>query len=225
MSRIRIVVLSLSVVLAVSAMASGSASALKLKYYEAPHTEITVATAVTGTVGVAQLQSIILSDKIMVECTNNKFSGEIEAGGKSKGKIEFGGCELYQIKEGKKEAEGSSCEVTVPTFKFKDKLIEGTKSGVVEDEFEPETPPIFVELVIITKTGQTCIFGEKSPGKKYKTEGTYQASFGDEGERALKEHELVFDAPGSNVTFGKEKASYTDTVKKLEAGGKEFYVE
>jgi hypothetical protein len=215
MSRMKVVLLSLVTMLAVSGLASSSALAkTENKYFEAGGTAISAETAITGTVGIADLASELAGAKILIECTENTFKGTVGKEGTSKGSIKYGGCKLFEINKGKKESE-TTCTVSIPEFKFVDQLIEGTKGGVVEDEFKPETPPVFVEITI----GVCTLKGT------FKTEGTYTAQTSQEGEVAKKEGELRFDSTGSNVTFNKSKAAYFDTLKKLELGGKEWYVD
>jgi hypothetical protein len=229
MSRIKSVLLGLAALLVMSAIASGPASAtVKKEYFEGGTTKAIASETIEGVVGVADLQSEISGTKVLITCTSNTLANaKIESGGKSEGEIKYTECgKLFQLKEGKKTELGN-CPVEVPAFKFKDKLIEGTKSGVVEDEFEPASGKLFVE-VIIKSTGTGCTFGSEA-GKKYNTEGTYIASLGQEAEMAKKEGEIKFDSTGSNVTFEKQKAAYTNTVTKVKLSGtkagQEWYVD
>jgi hypothetical protein len=222
MSRVKLGLLSLVAVFAVNAMAAVSASALSNAYFEQPSKALGTE-AIEGVVGSASLQSEVSGLKIIIECTKNSFTGEIEAGGKSKGEIKYESCKVLSVKEGKKETL-TLCKVLEPiSFKFLDKLFTQTKAGVVADNFEPSTPPIFVTIEI---EGSTCVLNAGSKVKKFKVEGTYAASLGAQAEEDQTEHELVFTEAGSSVTFEGKPASYTNTVAKLKrTNGKEWYVD
>jgi hypothetical protein len=217
MSRIKLAVVSIFAVAAVCAVAAGSASAAQETRYFVEEKELTTAETVDGAVGVAQLNSSIGGAKIMIECTANELvsTGEntIGANGESKTEINYKQCYLYVISNGKREL--STCTVTEPIkFAAKDKLIAGS-GGLVEDLFEPISGSTFVEIKI---SGGCVLKGS------YKAEGSYIASFGDEGERSGTEHELIFTSTGSKVKLGGEPASYTNTVSRLKLrSGKSFY--
>jgi hypothetical protein len=222
MSKVKFVMLSLIAVLAVSALAASSASAkTENKYYETTEKKELVAQPIEGTVGTAQLQSIISNIKIFIICTTNKLSeAEISTEGSSKGEITYSGCTISEIKNGIK-TEAKKCKVEIPAFKFKDKLIEGVESGVVEDEFKPASGTLFVEIKIKGEKVAEC--GLEGT---FKTEGSYIASLGDEAEVEKAEGEIVFTSTGSKVKFGKEKTSYTNVVSKVKrTNGKKWYVD
>jgi hypothetical protein len=216
MTRIRIIILSLLAAFAATVAAAGPVSAATTnKFYEgsgAPQKEVPMGEKIDATVGTAYLRSEIAGAKIMIECTTNTFSGEVaNVTGGSAGAIHFTGCSLFEIKNGIKTAE-PACTVTVPEFKFKDQLIEGAKSGVVEDEFKPNAGTIFVEIKI---EGATCAFKSANP---FKTEGTYIATTDAEGEVSKVKHEFVFTSCGSNITFATKKASFNNIVTNVEVG-------
>jgi hypothetical protein len=224
MSRFKLVVLGMLAVLAVSAAAAATASAatsLETRYF-VEGTELTSAETVDGVVGVAQLNSTVSGAKIMIECTANEMvptgNNTIEGGGVSHTEISYKQCYLYTISKGTREL-STTCRVKEPiTFKAIDQLFAGN-GGLVEDEFKPSAGTIFVEIEIVKIPGKTCLLE-----KTYKAEGTYIASFGDEGERQMTEHELVFNSTGSKVTFEKEPASYTNTITRLKLrNNKMFY--
>lgn len=222
MSRIRLILLSLGAVFAVSAMAAASASALSDAYFEQPSKALATE-PIEGRVGTAWLQGEIAKLKSIIECTTNKLEGgEIEAAGKSKGKIEYNGCKFYTISEGKKTNQTANCPVKEPIkFSFLDQLFTQTKAGVVADEFKPSAPPVFVEIGV---GGSKCTLTVDK--EKLKVEGTYAASLGGQAEEDQTEHEIVFNEAGSSVTLGGKPASYTNTVEKVKrTNGKEWYVD
>jgi hypothetical protein len=220
MSRVKVVLLGLVAMFAASAMAAGPALALENKYFEQPKVEIT-SSAIEGSVGTAWLQSSLSGQKILIESAENAFEeGKILKEGKSEGKIKYKKPILYTIKEGKKENTSATCTVAPIEFKFKDKLFTQTKGGVVADEFEPGTEgsKIFIEIKI---EGTSCLLKGT-----FAVEGTYNASLGGQGEEDRTEHELIFTEAGSNVTFDKATAAYTNTVSKLkQTNKKEWYVD
>jgi hypothetical protein len=221
MSRIKLAVVSVLAVAAVCAVAAGTASAAQETRYFVEGTELKATETVDGAVGVAQLNSTLLGQKIMIECTANELTttGEntIEEKGKSKTEIIYKQCYVYTISKGTRELL-LGCGVETITFKAIDQLIAGP-GGLVEDEFKPSTGEVFVSINIVNANGKTCSLKSKDEVK-----GSYVASFGDEGERSSTEHELVFTSTGSKVTFAGEPASYTNTVSRLKLrSGKNFY--
>jgi hypothetical protein len=223
MSRFKLAALGVFAMLIVSAMAAASASAntTETRYF-VEGAELTTAETVDGVVGVAQLNSVTAGSKLMIECTANEIlaSGEntIEAGGKSKTKIVYRQCYVYNIKSTGVREQLAGCGVEPIEFSAVDQLFIGP-GGLVEDRFEPVEGKLFVTIKLINANAKTCLFkGE------YKVEGTYVASLGDEAERSMTEHELVFTSTGSKVTFAGEPASYTNTVSRLKLkSGKNWY--
>jgi hypothetical protein len=219
MSRIKLAVVSIFAVAAVCAVAAGSASAAQETRYFVEGAELTTVETVDGAVGVAQLNSVLLGSKIMIECTANELVGEntIEEKGKSKTEIIYKQCYVYTINKGTRELD-TGCGVETITFKALDQLIAGP-GGLVEDEFKPASGNLFVTINIVNANGKVCALKSED-----KVEGSYVASFGDEGERSSTEHELVFTSTGSKVTFRGEPASYTNTVSRLKLrSGKNYY--
>jgi hypothetical protein len=214
MLRTKIVTLSVfAVVLAVSAMAAASASAAQETRYFVEGTELTSAETADGVVGVAQLNVSVAGAKIMIECTANELvstgNNSIEAGGKAHTEPSFKQCYLYSISKGAREL-STACKVKEPiTFVVVGQLIPGP-GGAVETEFKPPSGNIIVEVTIEKIPGKTCVLE-----KAYKAEGSYVASFGDEGERQMTEHEIIFNSTGSKVTFGGEPASMINTFSRL----------
>jgi hypothetical protein len=168
---------------------------------------LTGSQVVEGSVGTAQLQSVISNIKIFITCNENKLSeAEIETEGKSKGAITYSNCKVAEIKNGVKTV-AEKCKAEIPTFKFKDQLKEGSESGVAEDEFKPSEGTLFVEIKIKgVKVGECGLEGT------FKTEGSYIASFDAEGAVEKVEHTLNFTSKGSKVKFGKEKTGLTGVV-------------
>ncbi len=216
MTRIKLILLSMVAVLGISAMASASASALETRYMVgANEVKGTEKIEAEGTVGPAQLTSVILGEKIVIECTNNKLTGAtLEAEGKSKGEILFNKCAVSVITGGKREAQ-PKCVIKEITFKFTDLLIDGP-GGVIEDEFKPSTGENFVTIVIENVSEKEVCTLKGS----YETTGSYDAA-APEGELSATEHELLFTSTGSKVKLHKEPASFTNrTLLRLAGSSK-----
>jgi hypothetical protein len=219
MARMKLVLLGLVAVLGISAVASASAFAecgTGCTRYFVEKTELAGEDKAEATVETAQLNSEVAGVKIMIVCTKNKFSeGKIKEKGESSGKIQFEGCKVYEIKNGVLTLLGN-CTVKEPIeFNFKDQLVVGP-GGMGEDEFKPSSGTTFVVIKI---EGSLCAIK-----KEYKTEGSYVASAGDEGERELVEHELIFTSNGSKVTFEGKQASFTNRTKIKVEGSKPYYI-
>jgi hypothetical protein len=90
----------------------------------------------------------------------------------------------------------------------------------VEDEFSPEAGETFVTIKIENNGAEVCALKGN-----FEAKGKYVASGGDEVERELETHELVFTSTGSKVKLGPEPASYTDNVKIKLKSGEDFYAE
>jgi len=221
-SRFKVILICMIAVLAAGALACGSASALSNSYFEQPSKALGNEKMATS-VGVAQLQSEISGVKILIECAENSAEGEIEAAGKSKGSIKIKKCSLSSISEGKKTNLAASCPIKEPLeFKVLGQLITQTKAGVVAAEIKPAEGKIFVEQAI---GGAACVItgGAES---KFKAEGTYVASLGDQAEEDATEHEAVTTEAGSSLTFGGKPAAVTTTLSKIKrTNGKEWYVD
>jgi hypothetical protein len=225
MSPLKLAMLGLLAIVALGAMTAGSASAATAQEtrYFVEGTELTTEETVGGVAGVAQLNSTAAGSKIMIECTATEDGpvGEnaaIESGGKSKGEIDFMQCYFYTISKGARTISGT-CKVREPiSVKVTDQLIAGA-GGLVEDEFKPSSGSTFTEITIEKIPGKTCLLE-----KTYKVEGSYVASLGDEGERQMTEHELIFAPTGSKMTFEKEPASFTERMSRVKLkSGKTYF--
>jgi len=223
MTRIRLILLSMIAVLGISAAASvaSAAAAEPLTRYSVEGIgEITESLAIEGNVGTAQLNGLVLGNKLMIECTENKLiSGSIKPTGKSEGEINFAKCTVFLIKS-KKESQAGKCAVVEPIkFNFTDLLIVGP-GGLIEDEFKPTGAENNFVTIEIKKVGE-----EGCPiAGKYETKGSYVASLGAEGEVLKTEHELVFTSTGSKVKLGKEPASFTNRTTIKLVDGKSWLV-
>ena len=221
MTRIRLILLSMMAVLGVSVVAATSASAAEpLTRYTVAGSEITGTKAVTGSVGTAQLNSVILTSKIMIECTKNELKNALIGPiGKSSGEIKFETCTLYTIEKGKKTSQATKCKVTEPiTFKFIDLLIMGP-GGLIEDEFKPAVGEEFVTIHLENNGAETCALKGA-----YETTGSYVASLGAEGEVSKTEHEVVYTSTGSKVKLHKEPTSFTNKTTLKLVSGEEWLV-
>ncbi len=217
MTRIKLIMLSMVAVLGVSAVASTSAFALETRW-TVEGTTVTTETPVEGVVGTAQLNSIILGQKIIIECTENTLSNAaIEKEGKSKGEIKFKKCTVVTVAGGVRGAL-PKCVVKEPIeFKFLDLLVAGP-GGVLEDEFKPSTGEEFVTIHIENKGEEICTLRGV-----YEATGTYDASGGAEVEVSKTEHELVYTSTGSKVKLKKELAAFTNKTTLKLVSGKPFY--
>jgi hypothetical protein len=218
----RSIVGGLLIALALSALAATSATAAQETRYFVEGSELTTAETIDGAIGVTQLSSTVAGAKFMIECVANELvptgNNTIEKEGKSNGEVTYKQCYFYVITKGIREF-STTCRVKEPiTFDLKGQLIPGP-GGLVEGEGKPSTGTIFVEIVIEKIPGKTCLLE-----KTYKAEGTYVASGGAEGERALIEHEIIAHSTGSKITFGGEPATYRQTSSRIKLrNGKSFY--
>jgi hypothetical protein len=212
----------LLIALALSALVATSATAAQETRYFVEGSELTTVETVDGAIGVTQLSTTVSGAKIMIECTANELvptgNNSIEGGGASHAEITYKQCYLYTISKGSREL-STTCRVKEPiTFKLIGQLIAGP-GGLVEGEGKPASGTIFVEIEIVKIPGKTCLLE-----KTYKAEGTYVASGGAEGERALTEHEIVAHSTGSHITFAGEPATYRQTSSKVKLrNSKSFY--
>jgi hypothetical protein len=215
MSRFRLVLLSLVAVLALGAITAVSASAHEFKVVGGALPE-----EISGSSGTSLLEGEVGGVKVAIECTEDLSSGTLEAGGKSKGKIEFVRCVMLETKPG--EVKVLTCKVKTPIeFEFVDELVNGNGYGP-EDEFSPTAAhkKLFVE---ITVTG--CAL-----------EGKYKAETTEEGKGvdcALPDvaaakvfHEIICVSTGdTRLRFGGNKASYSSVDLVRTKSGKEWYAE
>ena len=162
---------------------------------------------VTGTSGESILEGEVALVKVFIKCKKDTFSGELEATGASKGKVEFTECRVVN----KKGNQIENCKVKEPIeFKFKDQLVGTT----VEDEFKPAAGTIFVEITMEAEAGGVCAISGT-----YKVEGTQTCKLPSAG-TLQAEHEIVCEPSGSSLKFAGNPATFTSTEKvKLESGG------
>jgi hypothetical protein len=114
-------------------------------------------------------------------------------------------CQVFtDIADGVQEYEG--CIIPHIPIYIPTRLIVG-RGGQIEDELYPNSGNTLFEFTLENESGKTCI----AKGK-YKAEGTYLSSWGDEAERSKPEHELVLDSTGSKMTINGSPASLTSTV-------------
>jgi hypothetical protein len=199
MSKINVVLLSLFAVFAVSAATAGTASA-STHAFKIELSEVTTETPIEGDSFSGKLETPVGGLMMDVQCEEDVTSGAtINAGGKSKGGIEFKTCAVNEIKEGKKKPV-TSCEVVEPVnAKFEDQLIEHSV-----DEYkgtgEKET---FVTLEI-----KICALAGK-----YKVKGSQICSTPEaEVEKVI--HESICTPGGSKLTQ-KETTEGTSSSSQL----------
>jgi len=158
--------------------------------------------------------------RVIVECLKDKVTGELEEKGKSKGKVEFTECKLFQVANRIKELLGN-CKVTNIIFNFIDQLIAGKGIGN-EDEFKPAAGgTIFVEIEL---TGALCGITPKINKVELTEAGKGVPGLIIEPNVSEEEHVLIFTGTGDEfLRFGekaevKTKASfYSVQAVKLES--------
>lgn len=249
-NRIRVMFVSLLAVFAVSAVVSSSASAAHgywvckegaaseppVKYdnhecntqvkplaerkWEWLEVKGTEKFSVEGESAASKLEGEVAGLKTIVECKKDKFKGEIEKEGKSKGEITFETCEFFEVKNHVKTAV-ANCTVPPITFKFIDALVQGQGLGPAtwgpEDQFNPETGETFVEIKI---EGASCVLKGTYKATQHEvaiSEGTTTVKY--KGQVcALPEagvgkvvHEIVCTSTGSHLTFNGKAAYFFST--------------
>jgi hypothetical protein len=214
MSRVKLVLSTLTAVLAVSAVVSAAAMAQTPSYViEGKEVTGTEKYEFTGSVNVARMNTVIGGLKEEIECISNKLMGEniLEKEGKSKGAINLESCTLFEIKKsGELFNQSEKCTVKTPIeLKYGAQLVIGP-GGLVENEFKPATGEVFVEIVIQSAPGKTCLLAASLQSK-----GSYDASTGPEAEVERREHESVFTSAGSKLKIGALQASFTNKVTGL----------
>lgn len=238
MSRIKILMLGLLAVFAAGAVASASASADE--FIVPCHKVLTMGTGewhnstctttsgtkeyttkllageaakVVGASGESVLEGEAFLVKITIKCKKDKFEGELEAAGASKGKVEFTECKV--LKPGTTE-QLQQCKVKEPIeFSFLDQLT----GSPVEDEFKPTAAnaPVFVEITMEPEAGGKCAIAEMPT--KLKVEGTQNCKLPEATSFKVK-HEIECTSAGSHLTFADNPAKFesTETVE-LESKG------
>lgn len=229
MTKVRLITLGMLAVFAVSAVVSGSASAHRFITNKCvPWTNATIAwetlkkceeqnpaggdatknwqheeqtkAAVEGTSGVSKLEGEIAKTPVTIECKKDKFKGTLLTGGLSEGEVTFEECSI--------PGQGT-CVVPNIKFKFKDKLIAGP-----EDEFEPETGTLFVEIKV-----EVCALKGS-----YEVKGTQKCKL-PEGEVFKIEHQIECTPAGSSLTLGGKAAKFTSNEHLHEVSGREWAAE
>ena len=226
MSRTKLLLLSLLTVLAVGAVASASASAAALVFtcgqpggstwkFESQEKcylgtpvvsngtwereDIATGTLVKGLALLSVLKSKLAGVTIEIHCPDAHLDGKLDPNGLMLGVIiTYLGCVI----------QGSwapKCEVasTLVTNKL---MGTATSSGRQELTFEPEGTSNFIEIVIKTKSGQTC-----NIANTYPITGTQKCAI-DTSEAEASEgkvlHEVICTAAGSKLKLGEETATY-----------------
>jgi hypothetical protein len=168
---------------------------------------------IEGTSGVSKLKGEILGAEALVTCNKDTFTGELEEGGASKGKVIFEECKVGNSKE-----TFVNCEVPNIEFNFKDQLVGSAKP--YEDEFKPASGELFVEIKIKNKGEKSCLQKGTFPVK-----GTQTCKLPGQ-ETFSKEHEIKCETSGSKLEFnGKKGATYEGTDKVKSTSGVEWAVE
>ncbi len=147
--------------------------------------------------------SSLLGSKIGQECAESNLTGQLEKEGKGKGEIKTGGCKLFLIRAGKKEAL-TSCEISSPTFKINENLVTGP-GGVIETEVTPAVSESFFILAINNAPEKVCTLKGT-----FEVKGKYVCA-SPEAEVEKITHEVICTSTGSKATFGKEPATFFST--------------
>lgn len=161
--------------------------------------------AVEGKSGLSILESKVGAEKIVIECEEDVVKVTLEAGGKTKGEIEF--------KKNCKVKEPAGCAVAEPIVaKFTDELVgaapedEFTGSGAGEEFASVHITGCALENFYKVKGKQLC--------KLDAAHATLQA-----------EHELKCTKAGSNLKLGSEVASFSSAAKVKLVGGGSWAIE
>jgi hypothetical protein len=141
--------------------------------------------AVAGTSAESELSGTIGEAEVIVKCKADTFTGELEEGGASKGKVIFEKCSV-----GNKKETFTKCEVPNIEFKFKDQLV----GSPIEDEFKPASGTTFVEITI---KGTSCIIKGTYP-----VTGTQICKL-PSGETFKVDHTIECTPAGSKLEFNK----------------------
>lgn len=191
MSRIKLTLLSLAAVLGVIAVASTPALATSEYSYFVEGSELTSEEGIEGSVETVQLNATLAGIKTLLVCTENTFNeGVIGAEGEGRRKFEFKKCKVSEIKSGGLTLL-STCTISEPiAFGVKEQLIEGP-GGIGEDEFKPSAGEVLAKIGI---TGSLC-----AVKGTLELDGTFVASFGDDGLRALATHVLSWISSGAKL--------------------------
>lgn len=225
MSRTRLILLSMLTAFAVSAVASASASAAALVftcrlpggstwkftssstcYAGTPEVtngtwereDLATGTSVTGLGLLSLLISKLSGTSILIHCPDADLSGTLGSNGLISGIIiAYLNCAILGNWAPK-------CEVS-PTLTTNKLMGTATSSGRQEITFEPEEAN-FIEIVIKTKSGQTC-----SIANTYPIKGTQKCEM-DTSEKEASEgktsHEVICTNAGSKLKLGPEAATY-----------------
>jgi hypothetical protein len=203
MSRTRLIKLSLLAVLATSAIASASASAAaetETRFF-VEGKEVTETVGVDGAIGLAQINTTLAGTHVQIPCDGTRIiTMKMLPNGKTEVLLEYVDCYVYEITKGKRTLNTACQAEHRETVYWEDRLIR-SPFPITEDEFVPISGKVLFEFPI---QGSLCALKGTYP-----VEGSYVASWGDEGEVEKTEHELKLTSTGSSTTFGGEPASLT----------------
>lgn len=153
--------------------------------------------AVLGTGGLSTLAAKVGVTEVKIHCKDNSFSGNIYKLGLAEGEIDFLGCTA----EKPANCSVSSLMLALVHIQLSEGktpalgTLAGSRTGVRE------------ELMSLTLSGGSC-----SVAGTYTVSGKQTLEF-PEGETTKAEHEVVAKKAGSNLKFGTEEASFSDTFK------------
>ena len=163
---------------------------------------VSTPTNIEGTSGPSSLKATILGIKTEIECSEDTFTGKIEAGGRGSATLVFKKC---------KETAPAKCTVAETLETKLDLKLTGTGPEV---EFEPTTPEgNFFEISI---TGAECAIKGT-----YKVTGTQGCEI-PKGEEELAEHENVCPMVKSKLKMLGGAATFSTVEKMKLTSGKKW---
>jgi hypothetical protein len=196
----RLLILVLLSTLALGAATAASASASE---FIIEGKQVTEATNVEGTSGLALLAGVIGGVEVKIECVKDTFTGTIETGGKGSATLLLKECS---------ETKPVNCKVPATIEgKLKSKLI---GSATPEMEFEATTAEGAISEIVISGAG--CAI----PGT-YALKGSQICELPKAEEEAV-EHEAVCKKLKSKLKLGPEAASFSNTEKAKLTSGKKW---
>jgi hypothetical protein len=187
-------------------------------YYLAGEAEIGPLEKVTieGTSGSSQISTTLVGTKVIVECSQNTYSGDLESAGSSDATVEYKECKVLN----EAETDITACKVSEPIVsKLKGSLIgheEHEAAEPTELKFSPAEGTEFATLELTSTGTETC-----AESGKYSITGSQVCRLSD-GEEYSAIHDLECTPGGSKLTLGSSTANLLSTEDLKLANGEVF---